>query len=216
MKLRKDWSLAYLLLYLCQIGYWLIIISVGTEVFMSIAFVSQERVVINDIPVHFELQQFEEYNDIELENISLNILERMKSNLQVSGPYEEIKGAFFFFNGLKLYENAVFFFILFMLSKVLRSVAEGDPFHSNNPFYLYMIGWTLIASFLINFSFQFLNMGHFISLPLLSGLSLPDGIDITSLDLFGENFLMAGIFIIVLGYVFKEGARMYEEQKLTV
>jgi hypothetical protein len=216
MKLKKDWSLAYLLFYICQIGYWLIIISVGTELFMSIAFMSQERVVINDIPVHFELQQFEEYNDIELGNIRLNIPERMKSNVQVSGPYEEVKGGFYFFNGLKLYENAVFFLILFLFSKVLRNVAEGDPFHAKNPFYLYMIGWTLIISSIINISFQFLNMGRFISLPLLSDLSLPDGIDITSLDMFGKDFMLAGIFIIVLGYVFKEGARIYEELKLTV
>jgi hypothetical protein len=34
--------------------------------------------------------------------------------------------------------------------------------------------------------------------------------------MFGKDFMLAGIFIIVLGYVFKEGARIYEEQKLTV
>lgn len=216
MKLRKDWSLAYLLLYLCQIGYWLIIISVGLELFISAAHLSNDQIFIRDVPVNLQLSQFDEYNDVEIENVRLNIPERMTSKLHISGPYAEVKSGFYFFSGLKLYENAVFFLILFLLSKVLRNVAEEDPFHSSNPFYLYMIGWTLIASFLINISFQFLNMGHFISLPLLSGLSLPDGIDITSLDLFGENFLMAGIFIIVLGYVFKEGARIYEEQKLTV
>jgi hypothetical protein len=31
-----------------------------------------------------------------------------------------------------------------------------------------------------------------------------------------NNLILAGIFIIVLGYVFKEGTRIYEEQKLTV
>ncbi|MEQ8525249.1 DUF2975 domain-containing protein [Gracilimonas sp.] len=216
MKLRKDWSLAYLLLYICQIGYWLIIIGVGAELIMNTAFMSQERVVINDISVHLELQQFEEYNDIELENIRLNIHEDMESQVQISGPYDEIKSAFFFFNGLKLYENIVFFIILFMLSKVLRSVAEGDPFQAKNSSHLYVIGWTLIISSIINISFQFMSAGHFISLPLFSDLALPEGIDITSLNLFGKDFLMNGIFIIVLGYVFKEGARIYEEQKLTV
>ncbi len=216
MKLRKDWSLAYLLLYLCQISYWLIIISVGIELFISAAHLSNDQIVIRDVPINLELQQFEAYNDIELKNIRLNIPERMTSQLQISGPYNEVKGAFFFFNGLKLYESAIFFIILFMLSKVLRGVAEGDPFHSNNPSHLYVIGWTLIISSIINTSFQFLNMGHFISLPLLGDLDLPDGIDITSLDMFGEDFMLAGIFIIVLGYVFKEGARIYEEQKLTV
>ncbi|MBO6584663.1 MAG: DUF2975 domain-containing protein [Gracilimonas sp.] len=216
MKLRKDWSLAYLLLYICQIGYWLIIISVALELFISFAQLSGNHIVIRDVSVNLELRQFEEYNDIELDNIRLNIPERMTSDLQISGPYEEVKGGFYFFNGLKLYENTVFFLMLFLFSKVLRNVAEGDPFHAKNPSYLYMIGWTLIISSLINISFQFLNMGHFISLPLLSDLSLPEGIDITSLDMFGKDFMIAGIFNIVLGYVFKEGARIYEEQKLTV
>ena len=216
MKLRKDWSLAYLLLYICQIGYWLIIINLGVELFMSASLFSNDYVIIDNIPVHLELEKFEEYKEIEFENTYLNIAERMSTDIHISGPYDEIKIAFFFFNGLKLYENTVFFIILFMLSKVLRSVAEGDPFHGKNPSHLYVIGWTLIIYSIINISFQFMSAGHFISLPFFSDLALPEGIDITSLNLFGEDFLLDGIFIIVLGYVFKEGARIHEEQKLTV
>lgn len=172
--------------------------------------------MIHDIPVHVELHEFNDYNDFEISNIRLNIPERMNSEVQVSGPYEEVKSAFFFYNGLKLYENAVFFIVLFMLSKVLKGVARGNPFQSNNPFYLYVIGWTLIISSIINIFLQFLYLTPSFSLPVLGSINLPEHIDITSLNLFGNDFMIAGIFVIVLGYVFKEGTRIYEEQKLTV
>lgn len=216
MKLRKDWSLAYFLLYMCQISYWLIIIGIGVELVISFSHLSNDRVVIRDIPVHIELQQFDEYKDVEVENTYLNIPERMSSELHISGPYEEVRSAFYFFNGLKFYEITVFFILFFMFSKMLKNVAEGDPFHAKNSKYLSVIGLTLLISGSLNIAFQFLNAGHFFHLPLLESIDLPDGVDITSLNIFGKDFILAGIFIIVLGYVFKEGTRIYEEQKLTV
>ena len=216
MELRKDWSLAYFLLYMCQISYWMIILGVVVELVIPTAFFSNDYTVIDDIPVNIELQQFEEYNDFKVTNAYLNIPERMSTEIQVSGPYEDVSSAFLFYNGLKLYEYAVFFILFFMLAKILRNVAKGDPFHSKNASYLSVTGITLFVSGCLNIAFQFLNMGHFFHLPLLESLNLPDDIKINSLDMFGENFILAGIFIIILGYVFKEGTRIYEEQKLTV
>jgi len=186
------------------------------EVFLSIGPEPNERVIIRDVPVYIELQQFDGYKDVELEEAYLSIPERMSSELNISGQYSEVKSAFFFFNGFKLYENGVFFILLFLFSKVLRNVAEGEPFHSRNSFYFSVIGLTLFASAFINLAFQFLNHGHFFSLPLLESLDLPEGIEITSLNMFGDDFILAGIFFVILGYVFKEGTRIYEEQKLTV
>ncbi|WP_020403884.1 DUF2975 domain-containing protein [Gracilimonas tropica] len=216
MKFRKDWSLAYFLLYLCQLSYWLIILGVVVEIISSIGYLTNGRVVIRDIPVNMELEQFDPYKDIEFANSYMNIPERMTSEIHISGDYEEVKSAFFFYNGLKIYENAVFFILLYLFSKVLRNVAEGSPFHSKNSTYLSQIGTILFAVGTVNFSFLFLNSGHFISLPILNNLGFPEGIDITYLDLFGKDFIFAGIFMIVLGYIFKEGTRIYEEQKLTV
>ncbi|MFP8490032.1 DUF2975 domain-containing protein [Gracilimonas sp. Q87] len=216
MNIRKDWSLAYFLLYICQIGYWLIIINLGVELFMSASLFSNDYVIIDNIPVHIELEQFEEYRDVEFENTYISIPERMSTDIHISGPYNEVKSGFFFYNGLKIYENAVFFILLFFFAKVLRNVAEGSPFHAKNSTHLSVIGTILLAVGAINFSFQFLNMGHFISLPILNNLGFPESIDVTYLDLFGKDFMFAGIFMIVLGYVFKEGTRIYEEQKLTV
>jgi|AntRauTorckE6833_2_1112554.scaffolds.fasta_scaffold04901_7 hypothetical protein len=216
MEFRKDWSLAYFLLYMCQLGYWMIVINIGilgVDLFMSF---SNNSVIIDNIPVHLELEQFEEYKDVEFENTYLNISERMSTDIHISGSYDDVENAFFFYNGLKIYENAVFFILLFFFAKVLRNVAEGSPFHAKNSTYLSTIGTILLAVGAINFSFQFLNTGHFISLPILNNLGFPDGIDIIYLDLFGKDFIFAGIFMIVLGYIFKEGTRIYQEQKLTV
>ena len=213
MELRKDWSLAYFLLYLCQISYWLIVISVGIELVMSATQLSNEHIVLTDIPVNLELQQFDQYDDLEVAGVMLNISERMSSEMHLSGPYNKIKEAFFVFNGLKIYKNSIFFMLFFLLSRVLKNVAQGNPFHPNNSSYFSIIGLILSLSGGTNIAFQFLNAGHLISLPIINDIGLPE---ITSLNLFGKDFILAGIFFIVLGYVFKEGTRIYEEQKLTV
>lgn len=216
MKFKKDWSLAYFLFYMCQISYWLILIGVGVEVFISIGHLADEKVIVREIPVNMELKQFDSYNDIELTNTYINIPERVNSELHISGDYNDIKSAFFLFNGLRLYENAVFFLLFFIFAKVLKNVAEGAPFHTENASHLSVIGLTLLISGGVNLAFQFLNAGHFIQLPILNNLNFPDGITVTSIDMFGKDFIIAGIFFVVLGYVFKEGTRIYEEQKLTV
>lgn len=215
MKLKKDWSLAYFIYYICLISYWVIIISVCLEIFISIGHVTNNKVLIRDIPVNMELEQFEPHRDIEFSSYYINIPERVTSDLHISGEYEEVKRAFWFYNGFKLYENIVYFILLFLLSKVLKNVAEDDPFHSKNPSYLYTIGWVLFMTAVINIIIQYLLI-NYVSIPLFSDLTLSNGIAITSYDLFGDGFIEAGIVIIVLGYVFKEGARIYEEQKLTV
>lgn len=211
MKLRKDWSLAYFLYYMCRIGMWLIVINAITLLFInSSIFLSEDGTYfIHSVPVSLSVDGVESLDDIESKNTSIRIYDTVKANIGIQATFEEHLPAYLFYNGLKVYSTLLLFFVLFFFAKVLKNVAEGNPFHLTNSKYLYIIGWTLFLSSILNIFIRFL------PLPLLSSLSLPEGYEFSSL-LGSPDFTYVGIFIIVLGYVFKEGARIYEEQKLTV
>ncbi len=71
------------------------------------------------------------------------------------------------------------------------------------------MGWTLFIASTINIGISYL------PLPLADFLSQTAEFEIAGMKVF-RDYMIEGIFCIVLGYVFKEGNRIYEEQKLTV
>ena len=115
---------------------------------------------------------------------------------------------FYLINILKL---ALYFSVLFLLGKIFKSIIEEEPFHEKNPKRLYTIGWLLIL-----YKFLFLGYNFLFAQPFFEQLNFAQGFTITHLDFYGDSFLYAGFFMVVLGYVFKEGTRLHKEQKLTV
>lgn len=209
MELRKDWSLAYFLYYICQIGYWLILINVIIHTTTTIILQNYEAPYIHDIPVTLHIDDFDDYREFELDNVNINLPSRVVAKIGMEISFTDYPFAFVYYNGLKLLHAGVFFFGLYFFSKVLKNVAEGDPFHQDNPKYLYIVGWILflssIAAVLLAYA----------PLPVLDQVTLPQGYDFSSIKIM-KDYSLPGIFLIVLAYVFKEGTRIYEEQKLTV
>jgi len=209
MKLKKDWSLAHFLYYLCWIGYWAIILNIILKIFVTVSFSQIGTYYIDDLHVNLKVEHFDQYRDIELEDLSVMIPEVLEARVGISTSLSNNTGAFLFYLGLILIEQIIYFFILFLFSKMLKNVAEGRPFAEKNPTYLFAIGWILFLSSIANIGISFLPM------PLLQEGFLSEEYSFSSLH-FMRDYMLEGIFIIVLGYVFKEGARIYQEQKLTV
>ncbi|HET8864216.1 MAG TPA: DUF2975 domain-containing protein, partial [Gracilimonas sp.] len=204
MEFKKDWSLAYFLYYICQIGIWLTIINaVIMLMFNSSNYVSEDGTYfIHSIPVVLNIEGLDSLNDIETNDAKVNIYNTLKANIALQASFQDHLPAFLFYNGLKAYSTILVLVVLYFFAKVLRNVAEGNPFDITNSKYLYIIGWTLFLTSALNIFIRFL------PLPLLDSISLPEGYEFSSLQGF-EDFMMIGIFIIVLGYVFKEGNRIY-------
>ena len=90
----------------------------------------------------------------------------------------------------------------------MKSVTENEPFREKNIRRFYIIGGlVMLAPF-------YFALKQWMVISLIKGSYL-QGIDLSWYPQ-DTNLMLAGIFIIVLGYVFKEGARMYKEIKLTV
>lgn len=98
--------------------------------------------------------------------------------------------------------------VVWRLKKLFRNFSAGDPFAPDNPRHLRAIWITLVAVELARYAIM-LAFGI-----ILLAAGVPEGVDAEfQLDL-SAWFLI--LVIIVLAEVFREGARLHEEQKLTI
>jgi hypothetical protein len=107
-----------------------------------------------------------------------------------------------------LIDYGILVFGLFLFSGIMKSVTDKEPFRRANVRKLYIIGLMVMLAPLY-FAFK-----QWLVTSLIEGSYLP-GIELNWYPK-DTNLILAGVLIIVLGYVFKEGARLYEEQKFTV
>ncbi|MEX0610447.1 MAG: DUF2975 domain-containing protein [Balneolaceae bacterium] len=210
MKLKKDWSPAYFLYYICWIGYWTIGLSFVTVATISSLMSDNGKVVILDVPVVMQVDHVPNQNELNNDGNTLRISESIKTNVFVFANSENQKLKIAWLYAIKMFDGLIVFVVLIFLSRVLKRVAEKDPFHFQNQTYLYAIGWTLIIGGCINLLLMLL------PIPLIGTADLPAGYEIKHLLLSGDLYIFGGILVIVISYVFKEGTRIYEEQKLTV
>jgi hypothetical protein len=164
---------------------------------------------IPDIPVRMNMSEINGFDEIQYEDVTVSLYSNMNATIGLKSTSEGNLWAFIYYNGLKVFEAAIYFIALFYFAKVLKSVAEGRPFESGNSKFLYVIGWTLFTSSILNIVIGFAPM------PILDEISVATSFEFTTVRAISD-YMLEGIFIIVLGYVFKEGSRIYEEQKLTV
>jgi len=99
---------------------------------------------------------------------------------------------------------------LFLLRKILKTTADGFPFHHDNPRRLNHLGWIIVATSLLSTVSQFL-YGRW-ALSRLDGLDLPVS---PSTEVYGE-WILCGLLILVLASIWKQAVRIAEEQSLTV
>ncbi|MEX0719034.1 MAG: DUF2975 domain-containing protein [Balneolaceae bacterium] len=210
MKLKKDWSLAYFIYYICWLSYWLIGISFISAIMMSGIFFSSGTFMVLNVPVTIQSEQFSGYDDLEEGGLTVNIPTKSKALVSVKTDSANYNLGILSLYAIKFMDGLVAFLGFYFLSRVFKKVAENDPFHFKNATYLFALGWTMFAVSIISIILML------VPAPLLSNLSESSEYHIANLNLHGDFYLIGGILVVVLSYVFKEGARIHEEQKLTV
>lgn len=119
-------------------------------------------------------------------------------------PTETILVLFF---RLLTYTGIILFFFLF--SQILQSVFKEDPFSPKNHNRLFYLGCITIVIPIIRVLHSLVLSGYVRRNPALLGYDV------------GPSYLplwlvLFGVFILILSFLFKETARIHEEQKLTV
>lgn len=210
MKLKSDWSLSYFLHYFCWLSYWIIAIAFLTQVLTSILINAKGYTRIHEVPVNIYSTSLEAYNDIDSESIKVQIPKTMQTLVSVSADTGQHGRGILVLYAIKTFHAVLLFLTFFILSRVFKNVAMNNPFHPKNSRHLFTIGWIFIVTGIIAVVIGFLPV------PLIGTVNTQSSFKIISLNLRGDMYILFGIVTTVFSYIFKEGARIYEEQKLTV
>lgn len=207
---KNDWSLAHFLYYISRISAWLYVVMIVVQLTTTVTMFNSNDPYMAMIqsPVSFSIEELSESSSFETNSIKGYMIDRVDGTANLMLKKSSIEPAAYLLLLLNYFDYGFLVFGLFLFSGIMKSVTEKEPFRKKNIRRLYIIGIMVILAPLY-FALKQWAVTSLISGSYLQGIEL-------SWNLNDTNLILAGILIIVLGYVFKEGARIYEEQKLTV
>lgn len=208
--LKSDWSLAHFLYYISQISAWLYILMVVVQLTTTITMFNSDGryMALLQKPVSVTVENFSVTTSFETNSLKGHLTDRVEGTANLMLKKSSVEPAAYLLILFDYLDYGILAFGLFLFSGIMKSVTEKEPFRQKNTRRLYTIGvMVMLAPFYIALKQWFVT-------------SLIKGSYLQGINLYwypkDTNLIIAGIFIIVLGYVFKEGAKLYEEQKLTV
>lgn len=207
---KSDWSLAHFLYYISQISAWLYIVMIAVQLTTTVTMFNSEGpyMALLQSPVSFSIEELSKSTSFETNSIKGYMVDRVDGTANLMLKKSSIEPTAYLLVLLNYMDYGFLVFGLFLFSGIMKSVTEEEPFRKNNIRRLYVIGtMVIIAPF-------YFALKQWAVITLIQGSYL-EGIEL-SWNLRDTNLILAGILIIVLGYVFNERARIYEEQKLTV
>ncbi len=203
IKLQKDWTLAHFISYIAAMAA----ILLGVQLLIQLVMYNHAGM---EFPVKYSVESTERLGSITKDGIIFLPEHRQEGRLIISGTDDRAAIHSFFLFSFTIVHSGLFIFCAFLVWQLFRSVAANSPFSDRNYKRLFTIGWIFVIAELFGigraFYLDWLTFDAFASDPVTLIRSTGDV----------SNFMILGIVIIVIGYVFKEGHRMYEEQKLTV
>ena len=134
-------------------------------------------------------------------------IEKVRGNLK----FPVRKGAFFSFSVFLVMLG--FAFVLCVLSQlrcVFRALSAGTPFAGDNARRIRWVGFAVIAGELAQTGIVYFWSSY------LSRHFTANGLDFVAVADFNVSALLTGLVILVISEVFREGARLQEEQSLTI
>ncbi|MDZ7718859.1 MAG: DUF2975 domain-containing protein [Balneolaceae bacterium] len=206
-KLQNDWTLAHFISYIAAITAVLLGIQLIIQIYLSSSFGME-------FPVKYSVENSNQLGthlvNGETYRMTLVLDQQQEGRLLIleAENGSDIHSLFLIF--LKIIESGMFIYCAFLVWQIFRAVARDQPFSESNYKRLFILGWIFILAELIAlgraFYVEWLTFDAFSSEPF-ELIRTPDNFYIS---------LFIGIMIIVIGYVFKEGHRIYQEQQLTV
>ncbi len=211
MKLKKDWSLAYFLYYIT----WFLLIGLVLNFVTFFAFnFIDEHDFFTTMPVIDPMIEIDPAgfvnNDLLTNNegVFLSPLS-IHTRLMIQSDMPAFKSGVEKVHGIRIVRLVILFLFFFILTRILKSVVQKNPFEKENSKRLYIMGALLFALAAVNILHGYLIANALTALALEPSVTFSPVIEI-------DFLLFFGLVLLLLGYVFKEGARIYEEQKLTV
>ena len=105
--------------------------------------------------------------------------------------------------------DGIILYGLTLLKRILRSIRREKPWSKQNSKNLRIIGYLMVLAVPYKYSIGWL------SYLIIQQVKLPESISLLWPPVAWELGL-AGLAVLLVAYIFEEGTRLYEEQKLTV
>lgn len=212
MKLKKDWSFSHFLYYITWFA--LIGLVLNFIIFFGMNYMTDDSFFTN-LPVIDPMTEVEPENFVSEDNLRVgeeyNFLTplRIHASFMVQNNYPDFSAQITKVHAVRILRMLILAAFLFFLTRIIKSVIRENPFEQQNSVRLYFMGGLLIFLALVDVLHGYLIASALSTLPMENPLNFRPVIEIDVLFFFGLIFLL-------LGFVFKEGFRIYEEQKLTV
>ncbi len=153
-----------------------------------------------------------------VETISITSSDMLSESIEVSQRMETFYVTLPFSLGINVYllmmaeliKSLALVAVFFLMAKFFHLVAKGELFTTQNSKYLKFAGNT-VATIGIYYYLR----GFFISYLIRDELPA-SGSEITGSSGYMSEFILAGMLLVLFGYIIEEGRKIYEEQKLTV
>jgi len=207
---KNDWSIAGFLLFWAQFAWAIYLL---TFVLYSITFLlgilfDFEVFTPFDLPARFEIQDFTE---LVTNSGTTDIFESPIVEINVSTIGTDIQQTWT--NSLAsvmvLGLNGIILYGLTLLKRILQSLQREQPWNKQNSKDLRIIGYLMVLAVPYKYAIGWLS---YLS---IQQVQLPESISLLWPPIAWELGL-AGLAVLLVAYIFEEGTRLYEEQKLTV
>lgn len=206
---KNERSIAGFLLFFAQLAWAIYLISlfIYSIFFLIEVFIGTPMGVI-DLSARIYIQDFTEIiSNSETDRIFDKAF--FETNVNTLGIEITNKWSYYLALAMTVGLNGIALYGLSLLKRILESLQREQPWDQKNSKNLRIIGYLMVLAVPYKYGIGWL------SYLTIQQLTLPESISLLWPPIAWEIGL-AGLAVILVAYIFEEGTRLYEEQKLTV
>ncbi|TYP93472.1 Protein of unknown function (DUF2975) [Fodinibius salinus] len=207
---KNDWSIAGFLLFCAQFAWAMYLLSfiVYSALFLLGTLLGSGIFAPFDLPAQFKIQDF---TKVVANSKTMDIFGSPIVELDVSTLGTEIQRTWTtsLASVMILGLNGIILYGLTLLKRILQSLQREQPWSKQNSKNLRIIGYLMVLAVPYKYGIGWL------SYLTIQQVQLPENISLFWPPIAWELGL-AGLAVLLVAYIFEEGTRLYEEQKLTV
>lgn len=206
---KNDWSIAGFLLFFAQIAWAIYLISIVVySIFFIIELFLVSSMGIFELPARLSIDQFSELiaNSNADRIFQSSIFE---TNIDVLGIDIQNNWSYYLVYLMNIGLDGIILYGLSLLKHILESLQKEQPWSKQNSKNLRVIGYLMLLAVPYHYGIGWL------SYLTIQQVQLPESISLLWPPVTWELGL-TGLAVLLVAYIFEEGTRLYEEQKLTV
>lgn len=208
--IKDDWSTAGFLNFFAQLAWaaYLLILIIYTAMYLLHLF-GVFPGVLWDLSVRVSLENFEQVFGINESGVNVFTNSSMSVNLSSLNEAYQSSWLYHLAVILKLGLYGAALYGLTLVKRILKSIMDKKPWQEQNTKRLNIIGYLMVLAVPYNYGIGWMTY------LLVQSTELPENVSLLW-PIFHLEIGLAGVVVGLVAYLFNEGIKLHEEQKLTV